>query len=632
MYGGRKMQQDLKKFILPKDCQDVLQAAKSIVIPRNRNELAELSMGGKDDIFDVSYDVNGKEVKEVVLTKCKNGVVINYTTDYMRRRDPDSLIVGDDKPTDAPRFKDIYGKSFEDLRTDTMEWLRGQDLIVMPYMAGGPECNFPGLLVAPKNAAFFAMGLADLQFFVNVDDIKDDFNVRVIIYLAPPFRHTHLKGKQVVVHNRRSDVYELFSYNLYPGPSAKKGLYGFYLDVGEREGWATVHASAVKITTPYDNEIVIMHEGASGSGKSEMSEHMHRLPDGRILAATNTVTGDKVVIQLSESCDLLPISDDITLVHPSMQNPDSKRIVIKDAENGWFWRLDHIKQYGTEPALEKTTVMPPMPLIFMSLDVTPGSTALIWEHILDSTGIPCKNPRVIMPKNAIETLSTPVEVDVRSFGVRTPPCTAENPSYGIIGMMHVLPPALAWLWRLVAPRGHDNPSIDNSGRAPALESEGVGSYGPFLTGSVVKQANLLLDQILAGSSTRYVLFPNQHVGCYKVSFQPQWLSREYIARRGSAKFKPSSLIPARCPLLGFTLDSFKVDGQYIRSSLLRVEKQAEVGTKGYDEGAKILRDFFKKELKKFNKPDLNPLGKKIIECCLRDVSLEEYIDLIPMRY
>jgi hypothetical protein len=45
-----------------------------------------------------------------------------------------------------------------------------------------------------------------------------------------------------------------------------------------------------------------------------------------------------------------------------------------------------------------------------------------------------------------------VPVDLRSFGVRTPPCTREAPSYGIMGMFHVLPPALAWLWRLVAPR------------------------------------------------------------------------------------------------------------------------------------------------------------------------------------
>ncbi len=45
-------------------------------------------------------------------------------------------------------------------------------------------------------------------------------------------------------------------------------------------------------------------------------------------------------------------------------------------------------------------------------------------------------------------------MDVRSFGVRMPPTPARSPTYGIMGMMHIIPPALAWLWRLVAPRGY----------------------------------------------------------------------------------------------------------------------------------------------------------------------------------
>ena len=45
------------------------------------------------------------------------------------------------------------------------------------------------------------------------------------MFIAPPFRHTHFEGKQVVVHNRVDNLHEIFSFNLYPGPSAKKGLY-----------------------------------------------------------------------------------------------------------------------------------------------------------------------------------------------------------------------------------------------------------------------------------------------------------------------------------------------------------------------------------------------------------------------
>ncbi len=57
-----------------------------------------------------------------------------------------------------------------------------------------------------------------------------------------------------------------------------------------------------------------------------------------------------------------------------------------------------------------------------------------------------------------------------------------------------------------------------------------------------------------------------------------------------------------------------IDGQKIRSKYLRVDTQDRVGTDGYDAGAKILTDFFRKELAKFDTPELDPLGKQIIDC------------------
>lgn len=96
-------------------------------------------------------------------------------------------------------------------------------------------------------------------------------------------------------------------------------------------------------------------------------------------------------------------------------------------------------------------------------------------------------------------------------------------------------PSLAWLWRLVAPRGHANPSIVDTG---GLSSEGVGSYWPFATGRRVEQANILLRQILSTPDTLFTLSPNQHVGAWKTSFSPQWIMREYLARRGSNPFRP----------------------------------------------------------------------------------------------
>ncbi|HYH05188.1 MAG TPA: DUF4914 family protein, partial [Bacillota bacterium] len=386
--------------------------------------------------------------------------------------------------------------------------------------------------------------------------------------------------------------------------------------------------ATVKVITPYENIITIMHEGASGSGKSEMIEQLHKEADGRLLLAENVLTRERTYLELKETCELQPVTDDMALCHPSLQN-GSKRLVVKDAEQGWFLRLDHIQKYGSDPHYERLCVHPPEPLIFLNLKGTPGSTCLIWEHTEDEPGKPCPNPRVIMPRRFVPNITEEaVEIDIRSFGVRTPPCTKDQPTYGILGLFHILPPAIAWLWRLVAPRGHNNPSITQSS---GMTSEGVGSYWPFATGKMVDQANLLLEQIVNTSHTRYILIPNQHIGAYRTGFMPQWIAREYVARRGSAKFRPEQLVEARCSLLGYAFDSLKVDGTYLPKKFLQVNLQSEVGNEGYDAGSKILSEFFKKELKQFLTAELHPLGRKIIECCLNDGTLEDYISHLPIR-
>ena len=145
-------------------------------------------------------------------------------------------------------------------------------------------------------------------------------------------------------------------------------------------------------------------------------------------------------------------------------------------------------------------------------------------------------PACIVPRWDVPNIvKEPVEVDVRSFGVRMPPSTRDNPNYGIMGMLHIIPPALAWLWRLIAPRGFNNPSIVTGNE---LKSEGVGSYWPFATGKRVKQANLLLHQIVDSPNTRYVLIPNQHIGVYKVALRLSGSPREYLARHGRRKDPP----------------------------------------------------------------------------------------------
>ena len=611
---------------LPPELRILLAEASKITVPATRAELFELATDGADE-FDVAYEIPGEgEVVDAHVARCANGLSINYSDPYMRRRDPECMVIGDDLPTDKPRYRDRFDHDFEETRRETLAWLKEQSLLVLPMRIGaGGASSYDAVMVAPINAAFFVGGMADLQKMLKPEDIGKDFAPRCILYVAPPFRRTHFDKRQVVVHNRKNGLHEVFSYNLYPGPSAKKGVYGVLLSIGEEENWLTLHGSTVRVVTPYDNVTVIMHEGASGAGKSEMLEHVHREEDGRVLLGRNLVTGASKVAALPQECELQPVTDDMAMCHPDLQDADY--LAVTDAEHGWFVRLDHIRHYGTDPFLEQLTVHPPEPLLFLNVRGVPKSTCLIWEHAMDAPDTPCPNPRVILPRRIVpHVVDRTVQVGIRNFGLRAPSATREQPSYGIAGYLHLLPPAIAWLWRLVAPRGHANPSIT---AGEGLSSEGIGSYWPFATGRRVDHANLLLRQFQNTPRVRYTLTPNQHVGCWHTGFMPQWIARDYLARRGVAPFTAEHVTPARCVLLGWALRSLRVEEVEVPDELLQTELQPELGPEGYDAGAQLLLDFFREETAQYNVAELDPLGRKIIECLGDGGSLEDFERLFP---
>ncbi len=619
-----------KQVFLPEEVKALLSKCPKYTVFETVDQLAVAAVGGVgNNSYEVKYDIPGKgEYTEAVVHKVTNGISANYTEAYMRRRDPDTMTIADNLESDKERFSDKYGYEFSKLQKETFDWLEKQELAVFFYFAGNEKLGVGGLAIAPANAGFFAMGLSMLQRIVPIDEIWDKFSIDSVIYVAPTFRHTHFNGKQVVVHNRTGSRHEIYSYNLYPGPSAKKGLYGALLTKGEKEGWVTAHCSTVQAVSPYDNITTFMHEGASGGGKSEMLQHILREPNGQVLIGENKLTGERRLINLPIFSSFHPVTDDMALCHPSIQKHNGKLSIV-DAENAWFIRVDSVNDYGDDPSLEKITIKAKKPLLFLNIKSNPGCTALIWDHIEDEPGKTCPNPRVIVPREIVpNVIGNAVSVDVRSFGVRTPPSSAENPNYGIVGLFHLLPPALAWLWRLVAPRGHANPSIVGGGN---MESEGVGSYWPFATGKMVTHANLLLEQILATPATRYTLVPNQHIGIWKVGFKPQLMMREYLTRRGNAKLRSDQYQPARCPLLGYELNYVTIEGAKIPSRFLQVYKQVEMGVEGYDAGAEILYDFFRKELPKYLTPELSETGRRIIEACLAGATIEEYNAIIPMN-
>ena len=435
------------RFILPKDLTETLKKSRCLCYPETKEQLEEMCYGPTHSSrYDVVYPIEGRGlVKEAEVVRCKNGTVVNFMEDYMRRRDPDCMRIGDDLPTNKPLFKEKYGYKFSKLRKETMDWLATQQLIILPFKAGGKYYGYDSLMICPMNAAFFALSLANMQGFVSIFDVQQNYKPRAIIYVAPPFRHTHFDGKQVVVHSRSEDLHEVFAYNLYPGPSAKKGVFSILLDIGEHEGWITNHASAAMLESPYENEVVFMHEGASGGGKSEMLEEIHGDAHGPQRMGIHTVSGEKYYLSLGETCKIHPIADDMVLAHKDMQN-GSGHLVIADAEDGWFLRMDGDNYYGNSPTYERISIHPSEPLEFFNMDGTPGATCLIWEHVLESTGKPCSNPRVIIPREMIESSvpgSEPMEGNVRAFGVGMPPCSARaRPGHGA-DCAHLHPLAVA---------------------------------------------------------------------------------------------------------------------------------------------------------------------------------------------
>ncbi len=242
---------DEKKIKIPENVCDLLKTCKGFTAYSSVMDLADASTNGKDKVkFDVKYDVPGKgEYTEAVVHRVTNGISANYTEAYMRRRDPDTMLIADDRPTDKERFRERYDYEFESVQEETFQWLREQELALFFYYAGRMSIGSLGVAIVPANAAFFAMGLAMLQEMIPVADLKMRSEIKSSIFVAPVFRHTHFEGKQVVVHNRTKKVHELYAYNLYPGPSAKKGLYGVILSKGEDEGWITAHCSSVVPTT-----------------------------------------------------------------------------------------------------------------------------------------------------------------------------------------------------------------------------------------------------------------------------------------------------------------------------------------------------------------------------------------------
>jgi hypothetical protein len=147
-----------KQISLPAEVKEILLNCQSYKIFDSVAQLESAAVDGKNQ-KEVKYQVPGKgEVTEAVVHKVTNGISVNYTEPYMRRRDPDTMVIADNLPTDKELFSERFGYDFEPLRKETFQWLKEQNLAVFFYFAGRDSIGAGGIALCPDNAGFFEWG------------------------------------------------------------------------------------------------------------------------------------------------------------------------------------------------------------------------------------------------------------------------------------------------------------------------------------------------------------------------------------------------------------------------------------------------------------------------------------------
>src|SRR5262245_19251716 len=119
-----------QKYHPPVEAADIIARCKGVTVANSTAELTDMACGGAgSDRFEVKYEIPGKGwMSEATVSRVRNGVVANYPEAYMRRRDPDCMVIGDGLPTDKESFKKRFGTDFGPVREQTFEWLKKQEL------------------------------------------------------------------------------------------------------------------------------------------------------------------------------------------------------------------------------------------------------------------------------------------------------------------------------------------------------------------------------------------------------------------------------------------------------------------------------------------------------------------------
>ena len=228
---------------LPVHVREVLAAAPLMQVPENRPQLLDWALGrptgatdwrlgNREDhgVYEAIFPRGGKAERSGPGCGSSGDQGAQRSGDQLPRSRDASARSGSDgdrrhtfRQTSRP-IKSASAHSFDKTRAETLDWLKTQELVVMPFYAGTDALRYGSLLIVPRQAAFFAAALADLQGMIPRSQVPADFKIKGgVLFVAPPFRHTHFGGRQVVVHDRTATHQEIFAYNLYPGSEREKG-------------------------------------------------------------------------------------------------------------------------------------------------------------------------------------------------------------------------------------------------------------------------------------------------------------------------------------------------------------------------------------------------------------------------
>src|SRR5438309_9217492 len=133
--SNHKSKMQWQKYHPPVEAAEIFEQCKNLTTANSTNELIDLACGGHEsNYFEVNYALPGNgTIMEATVARARNGIVANYPEPYMRRRDPDCMVIGDGRPTDKEAFEKRFGTDFAPVRDQTFEWLKKQELITFGF-------------------------------------------------------------------------------------------------------------------------------------------------------------------------------------------------------------------------------------------------------------------------------------------------------------------------------------------------------------------------------------------------------------------------------------------------------------------------------------------------------------------